>query len=86
MMDETVKCRHCGLKLNGQPYFMGGSAYHPRTGERCKVNHYGGYVCSRECDYRASLDLERTMPGHTGAQVRLGSFAQSSFDANWEQG
>jgi hypothetical protein len=61
--NETAVCRGCGRKLNGKPYYMGGAAYHPETGERCKVNHYGGFVCSRQCDKRASHELENSMPG-----------------------
>lgn len=85
MSDETqtATCRGCGRILQGKPYHLGGIAYHPETGERAKINHYGGFVCSRSCDFRASLALEQSMPGHDSRQVRLGSFAQESLDRNW---
>lgn len=80
---ETAECRGCGQPLRGRPYCYGGNAYHPRTGEQAKVNHYGGFVCSRECDYRASLRLEQTMPGHGHGQARLGCFSAASLARNW---
>jgi len=83
-MSDKAKCRHCGLVLDGKPYYMGGVAFHPRTREICKINYYGGFVCSRECDKGASLDLERSMPGHTRAQERLGYFAKAHYDSNWD--
>jgi hypothetical protein len=78
-----AECRGCGLPLRGRPYCYGGSAHHPRTGERAKINHYGGYVCSRTCDYRASLELEQTMPGHGYQQTRLSCYASESLARNW---
>ncbi len=82
---ERATCRGCGRILSGKPYYMGGRAYHPETGERCPSNHYGGFVCSRSCDFRASLELERSMPGHGDGQQRLGSFARESLERNWSQ-
>lgn len=81
--DETAICRGCGLHLDGKPYYMGGSAYHPRTRERAKVNYFGGFVCSRFCDYKASLEQERSMPGHGDGQQSIGSYARASLEANW---
>jgi hypothetical protein len=62
--DTQAVCRGCGLVLRGKPYFMGGDAYHPRTKRRCPSNHFGGFVCSPQCDWRASLEQEQSMPGH----------------------
>lgn len=62
--EEVATCRGCGKELKGKPYYMGGTAYHPRTNERCKVNFYGGFVCSDKCDKRASYELEASMPGN----------------------
>jgi hypothetical protein len=62
--EEKATCRGCNKELNGKPYYMGGQAYHPRTNERCKVNFYGGFVCSDECDKRANYDHEASMPGN----------------------
>lgn len=81
--DTHAVCRNCGLVLRGKPYHLGGSAYHPDTGERCPINHYGGYVCSEECDRRASLELERSMPGHGRGQESLSCFAAAALRKNW---
>lgn len=80
---ETDVCRGCRKVLDGKPYFMGGRAYDPIMREQAKVNHYGGFVCSRECDVRASLALERSMPGHGYDQKYLGCYAAASVKANW---
>jgi hypothetical protein len=76
-------CRGCGKELKGKPYYMGGSAYDPKTGEQCKGNYYGGFVCSESCDRNASLEIERTMPGHNYNQSRLSSYASMSIKTNW---
>lgn len=82
--DKAV-CRNCGKELRGEPYHKGGSAYLPLPkGGRAPVNYYGGYVCSRQCDYRTSLELEQSMPGHSWSQKNLGLEAQASVDSNWE--
>lgn len=73
-------CRGCGLILRGKPYFMGGFAYHPRTGERCPANFFGGFVCSEQCDRAASLEQEQSMPGH-GARQR--SPSAESLRKDW---
>lgn len=84
MMDteNNATCRGCGRELIGKPYSYGGSAYHPVTKEACKHNHYGGYVCSKACDRRACLELERTMPGCAG-QMRITSYAEEKVRKNW---
>lgn len=83
MREDVATCRGCGMVLVGKPYFKGGDAYHPRTKERCPVNHYGGFVCSPECDYKSSLRLEQEMPGHSASDRTLGCYAQASLDKNW---
>lgn len=83
--EETATCRGCGKKLNGKPYYMGGQAYHPVTNERCKVNFYGGFVCSETCDRNSSLELERTMPGHNRNQITLSCDAQNDLNKNWRK-
>ncbi len=80
---ETAKCRGCGQELRGEPYYKGGAAYHPDTGERCKVNHYGGFVCSETCDRNSSVRLETSMPG--GPFTQLSCYAQARLDGNWSQ-
>lgn len=64
--ETKAVCRGCGLELRGKAYHLGGFAYHPTTGKRCLSNHYGGFVCSEQCDRRAHLELEESMPGHMG--------------------
>lgn len=84
-MADTAVCRGCGRELRGKPYHLGGLAYLPLEmgGGQAKRNFYGGWVCSRQCDFNSSLRLEQTMPGHGYDQTRLGSFAQQHFDSNW---
>ena len=81
--DSVATCRWCRRELNGKPYYMGGSAFDPKTNERCKINFYGGSVCSRECDFKASLALEQTMPGHSGREQTISCHAQNSLANNW---
>lgn len=82
--DEVATCRGCGIVLRGKPYYMGGSAYHPRTGERCKVSHYGGFVCSHSCDYRSSVHMLDSMPGCAGA-TRPSCYAMEQIRRNWPE-
>lgn len=49
----------------------GGRAYDIVTGKEVKKNYYGGFVCSYTCDFRASLELEQSMPGHWMTQKSL---------------
>lgn len=87
-MPEIIKqaeCRGCGMKLKGKDYMYGESAYHPVTNERCAVNNYGGFVCSSECDYKSSISLERTMPGHKLSDTRLSDSAKRSYCTNWPE-
>lgn len=67
--DEKAVCRGCGLVLRGKPYYMGGYAYHPRTGKQCLFSHFGGHLCSEECDRRSYLEQEQSMPGHQGQRT-----------------
>lgn len=71
------------MALDGKPYWAGGGAYHPETKERTRVNFYGGYVCSSECDYRSSLNQEQDMPGASGKVSTLSAFAAQSHRNNW---
>lgn len=80
--EETAVCRSCGLELKGKPFHLGGAAYHPRTNERCPTNHYGGFVCSYECDYRASVEQHESMPGCSGARTP-GCYAERTIANNW---
>lgn len=86
---ESAVCRGCNRTLEGEPYHRGGRAFVPIETERrgprreAKVCHYGGFVCSRECDVRACLRLEQTMPGHDYRQTRVGTFAMECIERNW---
>lgn len=80
---EKAKCRGCGMTLIGDDYMYGGSALHPYTKEQCKINFYGGFVCSYSCDKKSSLELERTMPGHRRDQMEVGQYAGQSLKRNW---
>lgn len=82
--NELATCRCCGKVLKGKPYYTGHPAYHPETNDRCKVNFYGGFVCSSTCDRNASLELERTMPGHTQSQSTLSTMAHTHWQQNWK--
>lgn len=82
--DDKAVCRGCGRELIGKPYYMGGSAYLPGPKiARAPACHYGGYVCSRDCDVRACLELEQDMPGHGWQQARPGQAAMESINRNW---
>ena len=84
--EETAACRRCNKPLRGKPYHTGGSAYLPLPkGGRAPVNYYGGYVCSRTCDYYASLELERSMPGHGPGQKTPSSEAMRCIESNWPE-
>lgn len=64
-MSDTAKCRGCGMTLNGKPYHLGGPfARHPKTGEVCRVNYYGGYVCSESCDQKVISHMEVSIDAH----------------------
>lgn len=86
---DIAQCRGCGRELDGRDYRFGGEAFVPNMPnkrgprERAKVNFYGGFVCSRECDWRASLRHEQSMPGHYTNQTRLGCSSMESFNRNW---
>lgn len=87
--DEVACCRGCGRLLDGKPYSRGGSAYVPHDNPnargprvQAKACHYGGYVCSQSCDVRATLALERTMPGHAG-QERLSYEIRQRIERKW---
>ncbi len=74
---DRASCRGCRKEMQGEAYMYGNN----RNGH--KVNHYGGYVCSSKCDFNSSLDLERSMPGHSDRDRRLSCFSQESFERNW---
>jgi len=83
--EESAECRGCRAKLRGKPYYRGGLAYSLVTGKEAKKNHYGGFVCSRSCDVRSSLELEGTMPGCGSIRSfeHLSLYAKESIRNNW---
>lgn len=85
MPEEKAVCRGCGMVLRGKPYGLGGPAFNPFTGKQVKMNHYGGWVCSRDCDWKAAMALERTMPSNIGytASSCMAYQDQAEFDRKW---
>ena len=79
---EVATCRGCRRPLVTYPYAKG-RAYLP-TGERAPANHYGGFVCSWDCDWRACVEMESSMPG-AGPSRRPGSGAMETIRANWPE-
>lgn len=89
-LKDDASCRGCGRVLIGRNYCFGGRAYVPRAdgchGIEAKVNYYGGFVCSRSCDYRSSLELEESMPGHAGQRsLSPNSPAMRHIELNWDR-
>jgi len=84
-LPAQAECRGCGKGLVGKPYCMGGRAYHPETKEPVKINFYGGFVCSEQCDFQASLCLEQSMPGHGAGQTTLHGPALAAHKMNWRK-
>lgn len=83
-MSNIITCRGCGKPLNGSGRQMD-AVTDPDTKKDAKWNHYGGWVCSRQCDYNSSLELERSMPGHMGQNsLSTGSAAYNSVERNWK--
>ena len=83
-MSSTPTCRGCGRALNGHPYHTGKAAYSPEhPGVRLPSNHYGGHVCSRRCDIRATLEMESSFPG-AGKATRLSPQLQASISRKWD--
>ena len=70
------------MVLKGIDYCYGGSAYHPHTGKRVPINHFGGFVCSERCDRSACLRMLSSMPG-AGSVQTLDSICSRSVQSNW---
>jgi hypothetical protein len=83
---DKAECRWCRRELDGQPFHMGGHPpWDPVNRRSVKRNWYGGWVCSSECDWRASLELECSMPGHGSGQTKLGQAAAEHHRRNWPE-
>lgn len=85
--DRIAECRWCRRAIPGKPYYMGGTAPYEtvRSGvyRQWRSNHYGGWVCSRSCDFKAALELEQSMPGHGAEQRRPGCYPPGFLDHKW---
>lgn len=84
-MKEQARCRGCGMNLDGDAYMYGGRAYHAVTKKRVPDNLYGGFVCSKSCDYEASLEIERSMPGHGLQQKCVSIDTERHIEKTWNQ-
>lgn len=72
-MGEIVLCRGCERPILDS-----------WTTKNC---HYGGKVCSRQCDVRACVTLEQSMPGAVGYRMTefgLSPYAKESICRNWD--
>lgn len=85
--ETQAVCRGCGLNLRGSPPWKAGLAHHPEPGGTVHRCHYGGWVCSRRCDVRASGELEGTMPGcgSVNGYQRLSPYAKESIERHWPE-
>jgi hypothetical protein len=84
-MGKKPECRGCGRTLLGSPYHTGKPAYTPENPMLpVPANHYGGHVCSRQCDERAVLELESSMPG-AGKAKRLNPSIARKLHGNWDR-
>lgn len=87
MSEEKIKCRGCRRELrpnsNGEPAVLKANGSYSHS---AKWNYFGGWVCSRICDYRSCLELEGSMPGHGGQrELSRGSESLKSVNAHWPQ-
>jgi hypothetical protein len=56
--DDKAHCRGCHRQLDGHPYYTGKPAYLPESGVRALAHHFGGWVCSAECERRVFRDMQ----------------------------
>ena len=77
----TFRCRNCKIELKGSgPHYL----VHPRTGERCRENFFGGAVCSKECDIEAVRAMELSMPGG-GYSRNISLNRQQEINRKWDE-
>lgn len=87
MSDVHEPCRYCGRTIHAQghqDYYTAHWFDHQNKSQRAAVNHFGGYVCSRECDVRACLQMLSSMPG-AGPAKSLDSYCNKSVNDNWSR-
>ncbi len=80
-MGRKANCRGCGrvLRLSLDGY----RAYVETSYSEAKQCHYGGFVCSRQCDWNACVSMESSMPG-AGPATRPGSGSMNQIRRNWD--
>ena len=85
--DTQAVCRGCGRELRGSPSWKAGLAYHPEPGGVVHRCYYGGWVCSRNCDVRACVEQEGSMPGCATVRSfeRLTRDAKESINYHWPE-
>lgn len=57
-LPTAATCRGCRRELRGSPFHAGGTAYHPETGKPVLAQHFGGWVCSAECDRKVFREMK----------------------------
>jgi len=80
-MENTTKdkCRNCGEKIS---VYKNQSAKVDHSKEDAKWNQYGGWVCSRSCDYNACVTMESSFPG-AGVTKTPGQSSMRKIKENW---
>jgi len=59
---KTAICRACDKELIGKPYENGNvNAYHPITGDECKISFWGGFVCDDICDKKVDNEMKASI-------------------------
>lgn len=58
VIEDKAHCRGCRRELEGHPYYTGKPAYLPETGVRVLSHHFGGWVCSAQCERRVFEDMK----------------------------
>lgn len=81
MSNEIHQCRNCKTLIS---LSSTGYAEVVSTKKKAKWNWYGGWVCSRNCDEKASMDLQSSMP-HAGVCKSLTGATAESVKRNWEE-
>jgi hypothetical protein len=75
-----MECRNCGRPLKGKPGYV-----YREDDLQAQVfqNHFGGYVCSRQCDEEVLFSMLSSMPG-AGPCKSLPSHLRRDLK-RWEQ-
>lgn len=49
-LDDIAHCRACKRTLKGSPFWSGQPAYLPESDAPALAHHFGGWVCSAQCE------------------------------------